>query len=178
MQIAPSGDSLMLDRGLGISMAGTGGGHSRESTGKTGVSATGTPVLGNASVPGAKEGRSRQRSGNGMSAGSKRPRGDEDEDGDSEVEEDEAGKRGGNAVAAGYGPAKAAGLLQATPAYADAVDAEGAEGGEGEGDGAVYCVCRQIGYGEMIGCDSADCEIEWVSYSSLLLCNTSAKRVS
>jgi hypothetical protein len=27
----------------------------------------------------------------------------------------------------------------------------------------VYCTCRNVSYGEMIGCDDDDCEIEWVS---------------
>jgi hypothetical protein len=25
----------------------------------------------------------------------------------------------------------------------------------------LYCVCRQVSYGEMIGCDDPDCEFEW-----------------
>lgn len=35
-------------------------------------------------------------------------------------------------------------------------------GGETEIDSKVYCTCRQVSYGEMIGCDDDDCEIEWV----------------
>lgn len=34
---------------------------------------------------------------------------------------------------------------------------------EGEMDTKVYCTCRNVSYGEMIGCDDDDCEIEWVS---------------
>ncbi|KXS16079.1 hypothetical protein M427DRAFT_31651 [Gonapodya prolifera JEL478] len=25
----------------------------------------------------------------------------------------------------------------------------------------VYCICQQVSYGEMVGCDDAECEIEW-----------------
>ena len=35
-------------------------------------------------------------------------------------------------------------------------------GAENEIDSKVYCTCRQVSYGEMIGCDDDDCEIEWV----------------
>ncbi|CAN0554378.1 unnamed protein product, partial [Ectocarpus sp. 8 AP-2014] len=29
----------------------------------------------------------------------------------------------------------------------------------------VYCVCRQVGWGDMIGCDNEDCEHgEWFHY--------------
>ncbi|KAI9332921.1 hypothetical protein DFJ73DRAFT_855170 [Zopfochytrium polystomum] len=27
-----------------------------------------------------------------------------------------------------------------------------------------YCICNQVSYGEMIGCDNTDCEIEWFHY--------------
>jgi hypothetical protein len=39
-----------------------------------------------------------------------------------------------------------------------------AEGGEaeGEGDDKTYCFCDGISYGEMIACDDANCEREWV----------------
>lgn len=40
---------------------------------------------------------------------------------------------------------------------------EGEVGELGDGDEELYCVCRQKSYGEMIGCDAPDCEIEWVS---------------
>ena len=36
-------------------------------------------------------------------------------------------------------------------------------GTEGDVDSKAYCTCRQVSYGEMIGCDDDDCEIEWVS---------------
>ena len=34
---------------------------------------------------------------------------------------------------------------------------------EAEGDGATYCICQQVSFGEMIGCDGDSCEREWVS---------------
>lgn len=37
---------------------------------------------------------------------------------------------------------------------------------ENDLDSKVYCTCRQVSFGEMIGCDDDDCEIEWVSPSS------------
>ena len=39
----------------------------------------------------------------------------------------------------------------------------GGAGGEG-GDKNTYCYCNGASYGEMIGCDDDDCEIEWVSF--------------
>ncbi|KAL9932263.1 hypothetical protein V8E36_008742 [Tilletia maclaganii] len=49
---------------------------------------------------------------------------------------------------------------------AAAIDADGdtdiAEKGEGEEkDETPYCFCRQVSFGEMIGCDSDTCKIEW-----------------
>lgn len=28
----------------------------------------------------------------------------------------------------------------------------------------TYCVCRQVSYGEMVGCDNTECEIEWFHF--------------
>lgn len=28
----------------------------------------------------------------------------------------------------------------------------------------VYCLCKKISYGQMVGCDNADCLIEWFHY--------------
>lgn len=28
----------------------------------------------------------------------------------------------------------------------------------------VYCTCRQVSYGEMVGCDNPDCPIEWFHF--------------
>lgn len=42
--------------------------------------------------------------------------------------------------------------------------------GEGEGDdGKTYCVCNGVSYGEMIACDDASCDTEWVSPHSCIL---------
>jgi len=27
-----------------------------------------------------------------------------------------------------------------------------------------YCICNQVSYGEMVGCDNGDCPIEWFHY--------------
>jgi len=37
--------------------------------------------------------------------------------------------------------------------------------GDGEGDDRTYCFCDGISYGEMIACDDANCEREWVRLS-------------
>ena len=37
--------------------------------------------------------------------------------------------------------------------------------GDGEGDDRTYCVCDRVSYGEMIACDDANCEREWVRLS-------------
>lgn len=29
----------------------------------------------------------------------------------------------------------------------------------------VYCICRQVSYGDMIGCDNPSCPIEWFHYA-------------
>ncbi len=107
-----------------------------------------TPVLANATVVGDDKARtSRARSGN------KRSRNDEDEDDDSEGEEEEARpvvKRNGSA-------------MKSSQVYdIEMIDPDGV-GRDGEVDSKVYCTCRQVSYGEMIGCDDDDCEIEWVS---------------
>ena len=42
-------------------------------------------------------------------------------------------------------------------------DGEVPEGAEGtDGDKTLYCTCRQVSWGEMIGCDDDECEFEWV----------------
>lgn len=33
----------------------------------------------------------------------------------------------------------------------------------------TYCVCRQVSYGEMIGCDNPDCPIEWFHFNCVQL---------
>lgn len=29
----------------------------------------------------------------------------------------------------------------------------------------TYCVCNQVSYGEMIGCDNNDCKLEWFHFN-------------
>ncbi|WWC85940.1 uncharacterized protein L201_000810 [Kwoniella dendrophila CBS 6074] len=41
-----------------------------------------------------------------------------------------------------------------------------------EVDSKVYCFCGQVSYGEMIGCDDDDCEIEWYHLACLNLDKT------
>lgn len=31
-------------------------------------------------------------------------------------------------------------------------------------DEVLYCVCRQVSYGDMVGCDNENCDIEWFHY--------------
>lgn len=54
----------------------------------------------------------------------------------------------------------------------DAAEAATNTGGEGDGegdDGRTYCYCNGISYGEMIACDDANCEREWVRILNLFL---------
>ncbi|KAL8293781.1 hypothetical protein RQP46_000482 [Phenoliferia psychrophenolica] len=44
----------------------------------------------------------------------------------------------------------------------DAGDDGADDGDEADGDGATYCICNQVSFGEMIGCDGESCEREWV----------------
>ncbi|KAF4612290.1 hypothetical protein D9613_004075 [Agrocybe pediades] len=44
----------------------------------------------------------------------------------------------------------------------NAVDATDAGDGDGDGDDRTYCFCDGVSYGEMIACDDAQCEREWV----------------
>ncbi|KAI8918354.1 hypothetical protein DFJ77DRAFT_438697 [Powellomyces hirtus] len=32
-------------------------------------------------------------------------------------------------------------------------------------DEILYCICRQVSYGDMVGCDNPSCQIEWFHYS-------------
>lgn len=40
--------------------------------------------------------------------------------------------------------------------------------GDGDGDDRTYCFCDGVSYGEMIACDDAQCEREWVRLFQLL----------
>jgi hypothetical protein len=33
----------------------------------------------------------------------------------------------------------------------------------------TYCLCQQVSYGEMIGCDNPDCPIEWFHFGCMSL---------
>jgi hypothetical protein len=33
----------------------------------------------------------------------------------------------------------------------------------------TYCICQQVSYGEMIGCDNPDCQIEWFHFGCIKL---------
>jgi len=35
----------------------------------------------------------------------------------------------------------------------------------------TYCLCQQVSYGEMIGCDNVDCPIEWFHFGCMQLTN-------
>jgi len=105
-----------------------------------------TPVLPNVTVGPTANGRRR--------GGVKRSRPEDESDPDSGIDEDD----GRNLAKRGM-PKKD---IQAPHVYD--MDERDADGGEnGEVDSKVYCTCRQVSYGEMIGCDDDDCEIEWVS---------------
>lgn len=50
----------------------------------------------------------------------------------------------------------------AVAAFDDEDITEGGDAAEDDGDGHTYCVCNQVSFGEMIGCDGSDCDREWV----------------
>lgn len=52
-------------------------------------------------------------------------------------------------------------------------DAEGEVEGDTVDD-TLYCICRKVSHGEMIGCDNENCEIEWVSPVSVFPLLTSS----
>ena len=33
----------------------------------------------------------------------------------------------------------------------------------------TYCLCNQVSYGDMIGCDNVDCEVEWFHFNCVQL---------
>lgn len=135
MQPSFSIDSKRAD-GLGLDMG------SREGSGVR--SANVTPTLGYATVmPSTAEVKRPSRRG-GKRSSTNVPVADEFEEEESEgYGDDDRSKRGER--------------------YADMEMAEEAGGAGDDLDSKVYCTCRQVSYGEMIGCDDDDCEIEWVS---------------
>jgi inhibitor of growth protein 3 len=96
-------------------------------------------------------------SGNGSKGakrGQKRGHGDDDDDDDDEDEDVPPAKR--------TTAKKVAATATAGAGY-DSADL-GDDGAVDDNlDSKVYCTCRQVSFGEMIGCDDDDCEIEWVS---------------
>ncbi|KAF8543313.1 inhibitor of growth proteins N-terminal histone-binding-domain-containing protein [Trichophaea hybrida] len=47
-------------------------------------------------------------------------------------------------------------------------DEDEEEGGEGD-DKRLYCVCQQVSYGSMVGCDDKDCPYEWFHWGCVHL---------
>ncbi|RKP23505.1 hypothetical protein SYNPS1DRAFT_1687, partial [Syncephalis pseudoplumigaleata] len=35
---------------------------------------------------------------------------------------------------------------------------------DANGEEPLYCMCRQVSYGDMVACDNDDCEFEWFHY--------------
>lgn len=138
MQVSASNDSTAAGGALGIDLG------SRE--GSAGKSGGTTPAQ-------QSGGDKRARAGG---RGTKRARGDEeDEEDEEEQDEEPPAKRPGGATAS----AKKSAATYAESAVADTDNGAG----DAEVDSKVYCTCRQFSYGEMIGCDDDECEIEWVS---------------
>ncbi|KAK8845481.1 hypothetical protein IAR55_006194 [Kwoniella newhampshirensis] len=158
MAPSPSADSVLerKDGGLGLDMG------SREGSNVAGIggrSANATPVLSQGVVLDSKNGRSARGRG-----GIKRSRADDDDEDESDGEEDESL---GKPI-----PKRTTSGKKATQAYdLEAAEPEGLGGGD-EVDSKVYCTCRGFSYGEMIGCDDDDCEIEWYHLSCLGLDKT------
>ncbi|KIR30116.1 hypothetical protein I307_00193 [Cryptococcus deuterogattii 99/473] len=146
MQPSFSVDSKRAD-GLGLDMG------SREGSGVR--SANVTPTLGYATVmPSTAEVKRPSRRG-GKRSSTNVPAADEFEEEESEgYGDDDRSKRGER--------------------YADVEMAEEAGGAGDDLDSKVYCTCRQVSYGEMIGCDDDDCEIEWYHIGCLGLDKTPA----
>lgn len=130
-----------MDTGLGLDTGSQEGSH----TGPRSVNET--PVFASGTIMGIDKARvHRGRSG------VKRSRNEDEDDDETEPEEEEARplvKRNGSVR-------KSSQIYDPSP-----FDPDGG-GGDGEVDSKVYCTCRQVSYGEMIGCDDDDCDIEWV----------------
>jgi len=93
-------------------------------------------------------------------------RGQEDEEDDESEGEEEAKPMAKRNVSTSHKKVTQHQQHQPQPYDIEMSGGGGPEAGEGGGedvDSRVYCTCRQLGYGEMIGCDDDECEIEWVS---------------
>lgn len=51
----------------------------------------------------------------------------------------------------------------------DDVEDEAMDDGADAEDKELYCFCQRLSYGEMIGCDNAECPYQWVRFLQLLL---------
>lgn len=147
MQISASTDSGIDKNGLGLDV----GGHSRESSGP-GRSANATPV-------GGARGNGRARNG-----AQKRSRAEEDDE-ELELRELEAEPKLHKKIAKKS-------TVSIPPVFDGEMELEG-DGGDPEQDLSPYCICQRQSYGEMIGCDNDDCDIEWVSSTCILGLNVS-----
>ena len=87
----------------------------------------------------------------------------EDEDAQSDSEDDQETKANGphNPISTnGSNPRKGQmDLVQ------DPINTLRSDPVEPEADEPAYCFCKQVSYGEMIGCDDEECENEWVSWN-------------
>lgn len=175
MQITASSDSNAFGAGGGGG-GGAGGlgldvGHSRDASSGTGHgthaqggrSAGATPLLAGA----------RKRTTTGGSAGTKRPREDDESDDDQPLG---AGRSLAPPATAGPGGPRGAARKTGPAGGQDDRDRERETDGEEvleggadvDNDGRIYCICKQLSFGEMIGCDDEDCEIEWVCLDSFV----------
>ncbi|WVF66146.1 hypothetical protein IAT40_000886 [Kwoniella sp. CBS 6097] len=154
MQITPSTDSMLerKDAGLGLDVNG-----SREgSNSGAGRSNNATPSgNGNGNGNGGpKNARAR------VTTGIKRSRPDEDDEDESDAEDDEITKPAPpKRLGSGKKPVQLP-VPTKEVAYVD------------EADSKTYCTCGQVSFGEMIGCDDDDCDIEWYHLTCLNLDKT------
>lgn len=166
MQITPSSDSVFDRGGLGLDI----GAHSREGSNQGEYH----PLPGvTASFAGSIEVDEVGEKARNRARGTKRARGDEEDDDDSELD--------GEAELNKPVPKRTGSNKRTNPPPlhhsegSDHVVTPGVEmdvGAEGDADSTLYCTCRQVSYGEMIGCDDDECEIEWVSEWSYFLHQT------
>lgn len=71
------------------------------------------------------------------------------------------------------GPIASATITKVSNGTSVETSGEGQPEGDGEqDDNKRYCFCNGVSYGEMIGCDDMNCEIEWVcGFSNNLVCS-------
>ena len=75
------------------------------------------------------------------------------------------GAAAGAAVGGGGGGGEAAGGINGGEAVCGPAQASAMMNPVGiDPNEPVYCFCRQVAYGEMIGCDNPGCEFEWFHY--------------